>query len=84
MASEYEIIIIGGGPAGLSAAASVVRQDHKTVLFDSGKYRNAQSKHMHTVPTWDHQDVSKSRPSSNATTDFSRLQAMERHGRAKS
>jgi thioredoxin reductase len=56
MVSEYEIIVIGGGPAGLSAAASIVRQDHKTVLFDSGKYRNAQSKHMHTVPTWDHQD----------------------------
>jgi thioredoxin reductase len=56
MAAEYEILVFGGGPAGLSAAASIVRQDHKTVLFDSGKYRNSLSKHMHTMPSWDHQD----------------------------
>jgi thioredoxin reductase len=56
MASDYDIIIIGGGPAGLSAASTIVRQDHKTILFDSGKYRNAQSEHMHTVATWDHRN----------------------------
>jgi thioredoxin reductase len=56
MAQDYEILIFGGGPAGLSAATSVVRQDHKTVLFDSGKYRNSESKHVHTVPGWDHAD----------------------------
>lgn len=56
MGPEYEIIIVGGGPAGLSTASTIVRQDHKTVLFDSGKYRNALSRHMHTVPTWDHED----------------------------
>ncbi|KAK5636072.1 hypothetical protein RRF57_011784 [Xylaria bambusicola] len=56
MASEFDILIVGGGPAGLSAASSIVRQDHKTILFDSGMYRNRQSKYMHTVPGWDHQD----------------------------
>lgn len=56
MASEYDIIIVGGGPSGLSAAASIVRQDNKTVLFDSGKYRNAASEHMHTLPSWDHRN----------------------------
>lgn len=61
MASQYDIIIVGGGPAGLSAAASIVRQDHKMALFDSGKYRNAESKHMHTVPTWDHRDPAELR-----------------------
>ncbi|KAL1848933.1 hypothetical protein Daus18300_013442 [Diaporthe australafricana] len=64
MASQYDIIIIGGGPAGLSAAASIVRQDHKTVLFDSGKYRNAESEHMHTVPAWDHRDPAEFRAAS--------------------
>lgn len=54
--TDYDIIIIGGGPAGLSTAASIVRQDHKTILFDSGHYRNAKSAHMHTVPGHDHQD----------------------------
>ncbi|KAH8888272.1 FAD/NAD(P)-binding domain-containing protein [Thozetella sp. PMI_491] len=61
MAVEYDIIVIGAGPAGLSAVSSIVRQDHKTVLFDSGKYRNELSKHVHTVPTWDHQDPAKFR-----------------------
>lgn len=66
MASEYDIIIIGGGPAGLSAAASIVRQDHKTVLFDSGRYRNAEARHMHTVPSWDHRDPAEFRAASLA------------------
>ena len=56
MALVYDVIIVGGGPAGLSAASCLVRQGHKTVLFDSGKYRNALTKHMHTIPGWDHQD----------------------------
>ncbi|KAJ4357167.1 uncharacterized protein N0V89_001742 [Didymosphaeria variabile] len=70
MASEYEILLFGGGPAGLSAAASIVRQDHKTVLFDSGKYRNSLSKHMHTMPSWDHQDPQAFREKS--VKDFER------------
>ncbi|KAI1387709.1 FAD/NAD(P)-binding domain-containing protein [Hypoxylon trugodes] len=56
MTLEYEIIIIGGGPAGLSAASSIVRQGHKTILFDSGVYRNSPSKHLHAVPGWDYRD----------------------------
>lgn len=72
MASEYDILIIGGGPAGLSAAASIVRQDHKTALFDSGRYRNAESKHMHTVPAWDHRDPAEFRSAS--------LAGLERYG----
>ncbi|KAI1435779.1 FAD/NAD(P)-binding domain-containing protein [Xylaria sp. CBS 124048] len=66
MALEYDIIIVGGGPAGLSAASSIVRQDHTTVLFDSQKYRNALSKHMHTLPTWDHQDPEAFRAAARA------------------
>lgn len=56
--AEYEIMIIGGGPAGLSAASSIVRQDHKTILFDSSAipYRNSKSRHLHTVAAWDHAD----------------------------
>lgn len=51
-----DIAIIGGGPAGLTAAATLVRQLHTAVVFDNHKYRNAKSTHMHMVPTWDHKD----------------------------
>ena len=54
MARPFDIMIIGGGPAGLSAATGIVRQDHKTVLFDSGKYRNAGERHMHVLAGSDH------------------------------
>ncbi|KAI8633456.1 FAD/NAD(P)-binding domain-containing protein [Xylariaceae sp. FL1651] len=37
MESWYEIIVIGGGPAGLSAVSSIVRQGHKVVLLNSQK-----------------------------------------------
>ncbi|KAI5863058.1 FAD/NAD(P)-binding domain-containing protein [Durotheca rogersii] len=53
-----DVAIIGGGPAGLTAAATIVRQLHTAVVFDNGKYRNAKSSHMHMVPTWDHKDPS--------------------------
>lgn len=69
MAAEYDVIIVGGGPAGLSAAATIVRQDHKVVLFDSKEYRNAKSKHMHTVATWDHRDPSDFREAAKADYD---------------
>jgi thioredoxin reductase len=69
MTSEYDIIIVGGGPSGLGAASSIVRQSHKTVLFDSGKYRNTLSKHLHTLPSWDHRDPAEFRAAARAGFD---------------
>ncbi|KAJ1712134.1 thioredoxin reductase GliT-like protein [Aspergillus flavus] len=50
----YDVLIIGGGPAGLSVATGLARQLYRAVVFDSGVYRNALSNHMHNVATWDH------------------------------
>lgn len=36
----YDVIIIGGGPAGLNAGMLLGRSRRKVVLFDSGKHRN--------------------------------------------
>ena len=63
MASTVDMLIIGGGPAGLTAATGLVRQLHTAIVFDSGSYRNAASQHMHNLPTWDHQDPAEFRKS---------------------
>ncbi|EXL94473.1 hypothetical protein NOF04DRAFT_11438 [Fusarium oxysporum II5] len=51
-----DALIIGAGPAGLSAALALARQLHTAVVFNSSLFRNARSEHMHTIPTWDHKD----------------------------
>lgn len=69
MPAPFDILIIGGGPAGLSTASSVVRQAHSTLIIDSGKYRNDDS-YMHTLSTWDHRKASEFRAA--ARKDFER------------
>ncbi|KAI0456047.1 hypothetical protein F5B21DRAFT_169597 [Xylaria acuta] len=56
-----DVLIIGGGPAGLAVATGLARQLYSAVVFDSGVYRNALTKHMHNVPTWDHRDPAEFR-----------------------
>ncbi|KAG5743607.1 hypothetical protein H9Q69_012619 [Fusarium xylarioides] len=51
-----DVLIIGAGPAGLSAALALARQLHTAIVFNSSLFRNARSVHMHTIPTWDHKD----------------------------
>lgn len=52
--SIFDVLIIGGGPGGLSAAVALTRQAHTALILDSGAYRNAAVQHMHNVPGWDH------------------------------
>lgn len=51
-----DALIIGAGPAGLSAALALACQLHTAVVFDSSLFRNERSAYMHTIPTWDHKD----------------------------
>ncbi|KAK7703594.1 hypothetical protein SLS64_008907 [Diaporthe eres] len=57
----YDVAIIGGGPAGLTAAATLARQLHTAVVFDSNKYRNAMSTEMHMVPSLEGKDPAEFR-----------------------
>jgi len=40
MSAQYDVAVIGGGPAGLSAALWLARYLHKVVVIDSGDPRN--------------------------------------------
>ncbi|HCS61257.1 MAG TPA: NAD(P)/FAD-dependent oxidoreductase [Microbacterium sp.] len=45
----YDAIVIGAGPAGLQAGLTLGRMHRKTLLLDSGAYRNGTVLHMHNV-----------------------------------
>lgn len=47
--TEYDVIVIGGGPAGLSATSALCRVARKVIVFDSQQYRNARTRNMHDV-----------------------------------
>ena len=48
-----DVVVIGGGPAGLQAALTLGRIHRSAVVLDSGTYRNARAAHMHNVSTHD-------------------------------
>jgi thioredoxin reductase len=47
--TEYDVMVIGGGPAGLSATSALCRVARKVVVFDSLQYRNDRTRNMHDV-----------------------------------
>ncbi|KAL2126986.1 hypothetical protein VTI74DRAFT_11502 [Chaetomium olivicolor] len=51
--TDFDAIVVGGGPAGLSALSGLARVRRKVLLIDSGEYRNAPTRHMHDVLGFD-------------------------------
>ncbi|KAJ8121848.1 hypothetical protein ONZ43_g1804 [Nemania bipapillata] len=47
--TTYDAVIVGGGPAGLSALSGLARVRRNVLLIDSGEYRNDPTRHMHDV-----------------------------------
>jgi thioredoxin reductase len=53
MNGDFDVVIVGGGPAGLSAALMLGRALKKVLLCDSGPPRNAAAEHVHGFLTRD-------------------------------
>ena len=49
----FDVIIAGGGPAGLNAAIVLARSRRKVIVFDNGNQRNIRSHGMHNYLTRD-------------------------------
>ncbi|WP_037672981.1 NAD(P)/FAD-dependent oxidoreductase [Streptomyces griseus] len=47
MTDTYEVVVVGGGAAGLSAALVLGRARRRTLVVDAGEPRNAPAAHMH-------------------------------------
>lgn len=45
--NDYDVVVVGGGAAGLSAALVLARARRKVLVVDSGMPRNAPAAHMH-------------------------------------
>lgn len=67
-----DALIVGGGPAGLSAALAFARQNQTAIVFDSGRYRNNAADFMHLIPGLDH-------IAPNVFRDTARTQIAERY-----
>ena len=44
---QHDVVIVGGGPAGLAAALVLGRSRKRVLLFDDGEPRNAVAQHVH-------------------------------------
>ena len=49
MDENWDVIVVGGGAAGLAAALMLGRARRSTVVIDAGSPRNRFAAHMHTV-----------------------------------
>jgi gliotoxin/aspirochlorine biosynthesis thioredoxin reductase len=49
-----DVLIIGGGPAGLATATGLVRQLQTAIVFNSSKFRNERATGMYNVAGFDH------------------------------
>ncbi|KJZ75494.1 hypothetical protein HIM_05190 [Hirsutella minnesotensis 3608] len=50
---DFDVVVVGGGPAGLSATSSLARVRRKVLMIDSAEYRNNPTLHAHDILGFD-------------------------------
>ncbi|EFY91754.1 thioredoxin reductase, putative [Metarhizium acridum CQMa 102] len=51
--TDFDALIVGGGPAGLAALSALGRVRRTALLIDSGEYRNSPTRRIHDVAGFD-------------------------------
>jgi len=53
MNESYDVVIVGGGAAGLAGAVALARSRRSVLVVDAGEPRNAPASHVHNFLTRD-------------------------------
>src|SRR6516164_2272297 len=53
MKESYDVVVIGGGAAGLSGAVALARSRRSVLVVDAGEQRNSPADHVHNFLTRD-------------------------------
>lgn len=64
--STADVLIVGGGYAGLAAASTLHRATHSSIVFDSGIFRDAKAPLIRLLPGWDGVDSGDYRAAARA------------------
>ena len=63
MAEEiYDVVVVGGGAAGLSGALALARARRSVLVLDAGDPRNAPAGHVHNYDSMEASSSSPCRP----------------------
>src|SRR4029453_13138393 len=75
---QFDVLIVGGGPAGLSAALILGRCHRKALLCDEGRQRNLRSHAIHGLLGWEGRSPSDFLD--EASEELSRYKSVEVRG----